>query len=244
MLKKLERIILILSVILFCLESITCAEEKVKADWINEIEVSYIQSDGNSAHRTLGNTYTVKRITPGSILQEKISITYTETPSGEVIDHVFLKSNYTYTLSEQWFAYNDSLIEIDKLSGMKLNSNSFFGAGWQYNLGNLAIRLQSGMGESYEHRNREIDIIATSEKSSANIKYALTKNFIIYADANAIYSFRDLNDYKARGEAGWKIKLTKMLSLRNSLGVRYNNTPPVDILKVNTFFKTALVFIF
>ncbi len=242
-------IVLILISTVFVTTSIAAAITGDETPWKTRVELSYVQTSGNSDTQTLSGKFSLKN--EGPIRRYYLSGNYMQASSDgdETSNKGKLDGSVEQALTEKLFAHLDAGYLRDKFSGYDFRAYGGGGFGYDF-IKNQTHTLQGLSSLLYHHDQYATDAGADETGSDAyggvkltgKYSWQIRENMKFKETVDYSVSLKDTDRAFIDSITAVEVKINGSVSLGVSYTVNYQVTPPSDdVDKTDTTFLTTLI---
>ena len=224
--------------------------------WKGNLEVSYIQTSGNTNNLNLSGAIKIERLFLRSklLVPHRVLMEY-KMLYGEQEDAVSNRSwlgqlKYDHNLSDRFFLYLLGTVEQNKLKGIQSRFLYQGGMGY-YFIMNERNTFKAELGGGYLKENRTLNNDKTSVPSGRTFFefiHAFTQktgtsheNTRFEQKAELIANLDQGKDYLIMAETAVITNLVGNLALKASFEIAYDNLPPTGFKTADRIYKTSIL---
>ncbi|HEX4055250.1 MAG TPA: DUF481 domain-containing protein [Tepidisphaeraceae bacterium] len=143
-------------------------------------------------------------------------------------DNWFIRANYDYFFSKQWYGYGNVRIEKDRIQFLNLRLTPGIGAGYQViERPDFNANLEGGVSWVYEQYS---NVAAANQNVSVRLAYHVDKTLLdsrlkVFNDVAYFPSVQNVNDYLILSDAGLRLAITKRMFSELKAEVDYDSHP-------------------
>ena len=228
------------------LVDVTGEESLGKYKWVNNLELSYIRTSGNTNNETLAGKLALTANRSQNSFFFKADVILQKNDGLETGNETNLNGRYERKFGERVFVLLESKYEQDKFSGF--NSRFSGGPGLGYSLFNSEKANLKAFASVQYHIDQPIlaDLESdeyTAAKFTMNGIFDVKNNLQLKNDLDFTQSTKDLSKYFVNNETAVKVKINSLISIGVRYKIKYESIPARENLqKLNTTFLSSLVF--
>ena len=216
--------------------------------WKGNLEISYIQTSGNTNNLNLSGAIKIERLFLGSklLVPHRLLMEY-KMLYGEQNDAVsdrswFGQLKYDYNLSDRSFLYGLGTVEQNKLKGIQSRFLYQGGMGY-YFIRNKRNTFKGELGGGYLNENRTLnnDKSFPSGRTFFEFTHAFHENTRFEQKAELIANLDQGKDYIIMAETAIITNLVGNLALKASFVIAYDNLPPTGFKTTDRIYKTSVL---
>ncbi len=230
---------LLLLVVFLCF-----GEESIKSPWSVHLELSFVNTSGNTSTSTLSEKLEIERSEEKNRLFFKNSFLYSKRNNRETANRLELSSRLERLITSKLFIFMSGSYERDKFSGYDYKWSAGGGLGYDLIKSPLQELKVLVSFPYYYNRIREggVDNYATF-KSELFYRRKLLSNLKFKEEINYILNLSDTRFFFVNSETSLEVSITDNLSLGVSYKIYYQNKPPApEVKRLDTVFATSLIF--
>lgn len=229
-------------------ESALIKPEEPAVVWKNKLELSYIQTSGNTENSTFAGKYVGKGEIHANRLFFNADMVFQSKDGEESANKSNIKARYERKFAKRLFLLFESKYQRDKYSGYEYRLTSGPGIGYDlFDREKLKLKTYGSFNyhyDSYSQGQDEADSY-TAMQLNVDAESQLQDNLKIMNDFYYVFSTKEQEKYQVTNESGLSVKINSMISMGLSYMIQYDNEPPLATLeKVNTTFLSTLIFDF
>jgi putative salt-induced outer membrane protein len=233
---------MMLVLLILFLATLPWAQETEKT-WSAHIELSYVNTSGNTNTQTLSEKLELKREGKKNRLYFKNSALYATQDEKETANRFDINGRWERLLTDRFFSFITGGYERDKFSGYTYKWNGGPGVGYDL-LKSKNHELKTLLSLLYYYNRIEdngIDNYATL-KAEAYYIWNILESLRFKEDLSYILNLSEREIYFINSDSSLEVKINKHLSLGVGYKVAYQNRPPSEGLKrTDTTFSTSLI---
>ncbi|WP_457599908.1 DUF481 domain-containing protein [Hydrogenivirga sp.] len=235
-----------LLILILLIVSVGISAEGEKASeklWSAHIELSYVNTSGNTNTQTLSEKLEVKREGKVNRFFLKNSALYATQDDRETANRFDVNGRWERLFSERFFGFLTAGYERDKFSGYEYKWNGGPGVGYDL-LKTERHEIKTLLSTLYYYNRIEddgIDNYATL-KAEAYYQWKVLENLKFKEDLNYIVNLSDTKTYFVNSDTSLEVKVNEHISLGVGYKVAYQNKPPSPgVKRTDTTFSTSLI---
>lgn len=214
--------------------------------WKSSLELSYLQTSGNSSSQTLSTGLKVERTFSFSKLTLEGGALYGKKGDVTSDQSWFGSLKYDRNITDRFYLFILEMTERNTLKGMEFRYTHQGGLGYYLLKSNDNI-LKAEAGAGYVHED-QIDPFPDRGFPSARAFAGYTHNFSKTSRfdewAEYLPNLNDSKDYVINEETALITNLAGNLALKVSFAVAFDNLPPPGFQKSDRVVKTAFLYTF
>ncbi|EDP76413.1 Putative salt-induced outer membrane protein-like protein [Hydrogenivirga sp. 128-5-R1-1] len=219
------------------------AEEAQTKRWSAHIELSYVNTSGNTNTQTLSEKLEIKWEGEANRFFLKNSALYATQEDKETANRIDVSGRWERLITERFFGFLTTGYERDKFSGYTYKWNGGPGVGYDL-LKTERHELKTLLSVLYYYNRIEDDGIDnyTTFKAEVYYRWSILENLKLKEDINYIANLSDTKTYFVNSDASLEVKVNEHISLGVGYKVAYQNKPPSpDVKRTDTTFSTSLI---
>lgn len=214
--------------------------------WEGNMELSYLQTSGNSNSQTLATAGKLVRTFTNSSLTAEAKAIYGEKEGVASDRSWFTLMKYDQNITERASVFVLETVERNVLKGIEFRYSHQGGIGY-YFIKAVADTLKVEAGAGYVHEDR-IDPFKDHGFPTARLfgdyLHAFDEKNRFEQTVEYLPNLRETKDYLLNEETALITNLMGNLALKVSFTVAFDNLPPPDFQKSDRVFKTAFLYTF
>jgi len=211
--------------------------------WSTHIELSYVNTSGNTQTQTLSEKLDIKWDGEVNRFFLKNSALYATQDDRETANRFDVNGRWERLFTERFFGFLTAGYERDKFSGYTYKWNG--GPGIGYDLFKTAEHeLKTLLSLLYYYNRIEDDGIDNYATFKAEVYYRwnILENLKLKEDLNYIVNLSDTKTYFVNSDTSLEVKVNEHVSLGVGYKVAYQNNPPSPgVKRTDTTFSTSLI---
>lgn len=224
------------------------AEEVKGFVWSNHIELSYIQTSGNTETKSFAGKLETSGEGGINRLFFSTDILFQKNADRETADRIMVDGSWELKLSERFFALLTADYQRDRFSGYEYRFSAGPGLGCDLLTGKKTAVKISGSLNYYHEKFTDEESSPESHmavKAGLGGEYRIRENLRLKNDFEYFISTDDADNYLITNETALYVNINKFISIGLRYLIDYQNAPPTEGLKrLNTTFFSSLVFDF
>jgi putative salt-induced outer membrane protein len=231
---------------LLVISAVSAWADEAPPPWKSSLELSYLQTSGNTTSQTLSAGLKVERTLSFAKLTLEGGALYGTKENVASDQSWFGSLKYDQTLSDRFYLFLLEMVERNTLRGFEFRYTHQGGLGYYLikTEGDI-LKLEAGAG--YVHED-QIDPFRDRGFPSGRAFAGYTHNFSKTSRFDEwveyLSNLNDSKDYMINEETALITNLMGNLALKTSFDVTYDHLPPPGFEKSDRVFKTALLYTF
>lgn len=240
--------IFILHTVLTLVDQEQQAEEKKGFEWSHHIELSYIQTSGNTETKSFAGK--LETAGQGGInrLFFSADILFQKNAGVETADRIMLNGSWELKFSDRFFGLLTADYQRDRFSGYDHRFSAGPGLGCDLLASEKTTLKVSGSLNYYYDQFTGEESSSDSHlamKAGFSSEYRLKQNLRLKNDLDYFISTDDSDNYFVTNESALYVSINKFVSIGLRYLIDYQNAPPAEEFeRLNTTFFSSLVFDF
>jgi putative salt-induced outer membrane protein len=225
--------------------------------WKGNLELSYIQTGGNTESKTLATAGKAERMFERGKLIGEFNAIYGEN-EGESTDKAWMaRGKYDYFISSRAFAYISETFERNVFKGVEIRYTTQAGAGYSF-IKTPSDRLDGELGVGYIRENpiardptdttppidQLHDLGYMTGRAYGVYEHAFSETTRFLQTAEYLPALEQGQGFLFREESSIVANLMGNLALKVSYAVFYDSEPQPGFFKTDQLFKTSLLYTF
>ena len=231
-------------VLLFAAAAPLRAEEP--PPWKGNLELSYLQTSGNSNSQTLSTAGKLERSFTRSKLTAEAKALYGKQEDITSARNWFGSLKYDYLVSDRLSVYVLEIVERNVIKGIEFRYTHQGGLGYLLiKTVKDTLRVEAGAGYVREDRVDPFnDYGFPTARLFGGYLHAFDEKNRFEQTVEYLPNLRESEDYLINEESSLISNLMGNLALKVSFAVAYDHLPPPDFQKSDRVFKTAFLYTF
>lgn len=210
--------------------------------WSGKAEVSYVGTSGNTDTSSLGGGVEVNYKPLPWEFTLKGAVIYAETDDVTTAESFAADFRASRLLTERWDVFGEALYYKNEFAGIESRYGARAGAGYKFLLGPVHfLKVDAAFGYISEDPVIGEDDDFPTLSSGVHYKWAFSPNAEFTDDFVITWNLDDSDDVVYTNVAALSASLTKILSLKASYTIRYDNQPVPGFEERDTITAFALV---
>ncbi len=229
--------------LLIILISLVFAEDKEKKPWSVHIELSYVDTSGNTETKTLSEKGEIKWEGVKNRFYFKSSALYAKKDEEETANKLKLDTRWERLLTGRMFGFFAGGYERDKFSGYTYKWNGGSGLGYDV-VKTKKHDLKVLLSGIYYYNRLEKDGIDNYGTLKAEIYYQwdILHNLNFKQSAEYIRNLSDPDTYFINTDTSLEVNVNSFISLGVGYKIAYQNKPPSeDVKRTDKTFSTSVI---
>ncbi len=226
--------------------SVPCAFAEDARPWKANLELSYLQTGGNTDSKSFLVGGKGERTLANAKLSGEFLAMYGETDGVATDKNWFGALKYDRYVSDRFYAYLAERVDRNVLNGIEVRYSTQTGAGYDI-IKTTTDLLKAEVGFGYVRENPISpfhDVGFVNARAFGLYEHAFAEKTRFTQTVEYLPSLKDNDDYLFKEESAFVSTLAGGLALKISYAVAYDNLPPPAFFKTDRLFKTALLYTF
>jgi putative salt-induced outer membrane protein len=214
--------------------------------WKGNLELSYIQTGGNTNSKTLATAGKAERSFERAKLTGEFNAIYGE-KSGVTSDKAWMgRGKYDHYVSNRAFAYLSETFERNVFKGVEIRYTTQAGLGYEFiKTASDMLKGEAGVGYIRENPIAPFDDLGyATGRVYGEYGHAFDEKTRFLQTAEYLPALKGGEGYLFREESSFIANVMGNLALKVSYGVWYDSSPQPGFFKTDRLFKTALLYTF
>lgn len=224
------------------------AEESKGFDWSYHIELSYIQTSGNTETKSFAGKLETSGQGGINRLFFNTDVLFQKNADQETADRIMMDGSWELKFSERFFALLTGDYQRDRFSGYEHRFSVGPGIGCDLVASEkTAVKVSSSLNYYYDKLSGEQPTSDShlAVKAGLGGEYRIRENLRLKNDFEYFISTDEWDNYFITNEAALYVNVNTFISIGIRYLIDYQNAPPSEGLKrLNTTFFSSLVFDF
>ncbi|MDC4206907.1 MAG: DUF481 domain-containing protein [Candidatus Manganitrophus sp.] len=214
--------------------------------WMGNLELSYVETSGNTNAETMVVAGKVERTFAASKLSGEVKALYGKNEEITSDKNWIGILKYDRNITESTYGFLSQTVERNTPKGIEARYITLVGLGHYFVKTALdTLRVEAGLGYTREN---PVSPLADEGFPTARLFggyiHAFTEKTRFEQTAEYTPSLQEAKDYLINEESAFITNLMGNLAFKISYAVVYDNQPPVGFGKYDRLFKTALLYTF
>jgi putative salt-induced outer membrane protein len=214
--------------------------------WKGNLELSYLQTGGNTNSKTLATAGKIERSFEGAKLTGEFNAIYGE-KSGVASDKSWMgRGKYDHYVSSRAFAYLSETVERNVLKGIEVRYTTQAGMGYEFiKTPSDLLKGEAGVGYIRENPIAPLDDDGYAiGRAYGEYGHAFDDKTRFLQTVEYLPGLKGGEGYLLREESSFIANLMGNFALKVSYTVMYDSEPQPGFFKTDRLFKTSLLYTF
>ncbi|MFY9271121.1 MAG: DUF481 domain-containing protein [Candidatus Manganitrophaceae bacterium] len=214
--------------------------------WKGTVELSYIETSGNTDSQTFLGASKVERTFESSKLTGEIRGIYGERKDLTSDKSWFGTLKYDKNITERTYGYLSETIERNTLKGIEARYITMAGLGY-YFIKTATDTLKGEVGLGYTRENQVSPFADRGfpvARAFAGYSHSFDEKTRFDQTVEYIPNLKESKSYLINEESAFVTNLMGNLAFKVSYAIFYNNLPPDELKKYDRLFRSALLYTF